>query len=127
MPACPKKKQLILRKRQETSAICNPPSLTRLYHTHRVHFSGMIPSGLSGRVPRGPENKQRICRSKTLCFIFNEIQQVMKQNDHAIKEQILRGWRIVFRPQCFNKPHLNWVCCSGTLTALWMGGAIMKG
>lgn len=78
----PPGKQLILEKRQENCATCNPHSLT--LSTAHTAVLRMIPLRLS--VPCGPENKQRICRSKILCFIPDEVQQAMKQNEHAIEE-----------------------------------------
>lgn len=43
MPACPQGSSLSYRKRQENCAICNPPSLSHPYCTHRVLFPGMVP------------------------------------------------------------------------------------
>jgi len=78
--------QHIIWKRWEASAICKPRSFTHFYYAHTVLLLWMIPVRLAGMVRCGPENKQRICRSKTLCVVFNEVQKVMEQKKHAIKE-----------------------------------------
>lgn len=62
-------------KRQENSVICNPHSLTHLCYTH----SAVLRDGSFEALRSGPENKQRICRSKILCFISNEVQQEIEQ------------------------------------------------
>lgn len=87
MPACPQGSGLSYGKgRKPVQFASLIPSHISVTHSDVAVDDSFEGIPLAEKVLCGPENRQRICRSKTLCFIFNEVQQVMRQNKHAIKE-----------------------------------------